>query len=672
LRRQHDLLERWNLPESRNLPKQRVGLVRALLFALASLILVAAHAEESAKVSSLGQYRGYSQTSYDGWVRASDYITARDGTRLAADIIRPARGGVAAGEQLPVIWTYDRYHRADLKDGRLSTQLDESPWLRTVIRHGYVIGVVDVRGGGASFGSRRGELFPQEAQDCYDVTEWFAAQPWCNKRVGMFGRSYMGMIQYLAASVAPPHLVAIFPEMALFDLYSFVYPGGVFRDDFVSEWSRRLTELDKVRPAAGVDADNGGALLAKALKEHQANQAVLETVAALPFRDSKEKATGSSPYVERSPATYLSRIKNSKVAIYHLSGWYDMWPRDALLWFKNLDNPRKLVIGPWAHTQSNGLDLAAEHLRWYDYWLKGIDNKVMSEPPIHYYTMGAPEPAAWRSASQWPLPDEKPVRFYFEQGPSKSDSLLGEESPTAASGKDDYRVDYSTTSGKATRWTNGYGGAFGYTDMADNDMKGLTYTTQPFSSGVEVTGHPLINLWISSSSKEIDLFAYLEEVDQNGNSQYVTEGVLRSSHRATFAPPVDYLGLPYHRGFASDASKLAGDEPVNLVFDLLPTSFIIDRGHRIRITLTGADANNASTPQQSPPPVVSVYRNVNHASYITVPIIASPGGAVDAASQSQGGGSGWLLISVALAALALVIASAAIIKGASIGRKPSS
>jgi putative CocE/NonD family hydrolase len=635
--------------------------IAVLLLLFAWLIVSPARAADGGKVSSLGRYSGYTPETYDGSVRTSDYISVPDGTRLAVDIFRPARGGVVANEPLPVIWTYERYHRADMKGGRLITQLDESPWLRTVIRHGYVLGVVDARGAGASFGSRQGELLRREAQDCYDVTEWFATQPWCSKRVGMFGRSYMGIIQYLAASLAPPHLVAIFPEMAMFDLYSFIYPGGVFRADFVSKWSERLRELDTVHPAVAVDGDE--ALLAKAVQEHQANQSVLDMVARFPFRDSKDTRTGGIPYLERSPTTYIDQIRKSKVAIYQLAGWYDMWPRDATQWFLNLDNPQKLVIGPWAHTQSTGLDLAAEHLRWYDCWLKDVHNTIMDEPPISYYTMDAPAQEAWRSAWQWPLPDQKLENYYFREGPSNTvpssnDGLLVAEERPSEQGKDDYKIDYTTTSGRASRWTNGYGGPFGYPNMAVNDAKSLTYTTKPFSSGVQITGHPVINLSLSASSKDLDLFAYLEEVDQSGESRYLTEGVLRVSHRATSSAPFKNVGLPYHRSFVADAESLVDGRAVDLAFDLLPTSFIIPKGRRIRVTIAGADADNAATAELYPPPMVSIYRNASHISYITLPIVPSVEKVDNAAAHSQGATFSWWVLAGALAVVAVGISLA--------------
>jgi putative CocE/NonD family hydrolase len=606
-----------------------------LFLSLFLMIPVAGNAQEE-RVSQLGRYHGYSEPIYDNWVRTSQYVEVRDGTKLAVDIFRPAySNGTPVEVPLPVLWTHDRYQRAFISSANIITQLWQEPWLETMLRHGYVIGVVDVRGGGASYGTRTGPFSREETQDAYDITEWFASQPWSNGRIGMYGRSYLGITQYLAASTAPPHLVAIFPEMAMFDLYSFAYPGGVFRHDFVSEWGSGVRRLDtnQAFPNVPVDEDHNRAMLQEAVAEHLGNADVYALAAGPTYRNSLAE-NDEMLHIERSPATYLEEVKQSGIAAYHLVGWYDMYPRDALLWFNNLEpnNPQKIVIGPWNHSASEGLDWAAEHLRWYDFWLKGVDNGIMDEPPIHYYTMGAPPEQAWRTAWQWPLPEEEPTHYYFHGGPSGSvesvnDGLLSLQVPANPSGQDDVTVDYSTTTGRATRWTNGYGGAFGYPDMTTNDEKGLTYTTPPLDTDIELTGHPIVHLWVSSTAADGDFFVYLEEVEDLGeptpnfHSHYITEGTLRASHRVISTPPYEYLSLPYHRSFAEDIAELPIGEPVELVFDLHPTSNIFDQGHRIRLTITFADRDNTQTLELSPAPTVSIYRNTDYASYIVLPVI---------------------------------------------------
>jgi putative CocE/NonD family hydrolase len=570
------------------------------------------------RVSQPGVYKGYSQPLYSEISTTSQYIPTRDGTKLAALIMRPAQNGTPVSTPLPVIWTHMRYHRERILDW---------PWLPTVLKHGYVIVAVDVRGSGASYGKYLGTESPEETRDAYDITEWLAIQPWSDGNIGMYGRSYMGITQYMAASTAPPHLKAIFPEMAEIDHYSFFYSGGVFRDDFVRQWGNMINGLDK--NGLAVDEDLDKTMLQEAQKEHGSSLDMLELYSNSPYRDSTSALTGTQVYILNNPATYLNEIRNSGIPVYIWQGWNDMFPRDALLWYSNLTNPKKITMGPWSHPELGSLDLATEQLRWYDYWLKGIDNGVMSEAPIYYYTMGEGKKVGWHPAWQWPLPEEKRTNYYFDGANSGSvksinDGSLSLALPETSGGKDQYTVDYSTTSGKSTRWTAGYSQIPpAYSTMMFNDAKGLTYTTAPLAAQVEVTGHPVVHLWITSSAKDGDFFVYLEDISEANFSKYVTEGNLRASQRAVSSAPYETLGLPYHRSYAEDIADLPG-EPVELVLDLLPTSYIFDAGHRIRVTITGADKDNALTPQLDPPPTVTLYHDSDHASYIEIPIIPNP------------------------------------------------
>ncbi|MBN2315850.1 MAG: CocE/NonD family hydrolase [Sedimentisphaerales bacterium] len=177
------------------------------------------------------------------------------------------------------------------------------------------------------------------------------------------------------------------------------------------------------------------------------------------------------------------------------------------------------------------MDRATELLRWYDYWLKDIDNGIMDEPPVLYGVIGLSRNKSIRWSDQWPPADSHPVDYYFCDGPSKSvdsvnDGLLSTIAPK--SGTDRYKVDYTTTSGSKTRWT---GGTPAYPDMTTNDRKALTYTTAVLANDVEIAGHPVVHMWIECTADDVDLFAYLEEVEPDGRSTYITDGCLRASNR---------------------------------------------------------------------------------------------------------------------------------------------
>lgn len=594
-------------------------------------------------ISRLGEYQGYSNEVYDGYKRTSQYITVRDGTKLATDIYFPTLEGIVAEKPLPLIWSLRRYHRILYDENEEIIIPVEFPLLRRLLKHGYILAIVDVRGGGASYGSRRGEILPEEAEDGYDVNEWFANQSWCDGNIGMYGISYSGITQYLVAGKAPPHLKAIIPEMAMLDSYSFVYPGGVFKEEFITTWGERNIFLDKGRKPVPVDEDQDGSMMKAAVIQHQSNIDLLKLIEKSPYRDSETH--GEKWYTDWSPHAYIDGINKSGIAVYHMAGWYDLYPRDQLTWFNNLTVPQRLLMAPWSHNTGwmgvSGWEKMVEPLlgyepsyekilefhfvemlRWYDYWLKGIDNGIMNEPSLHYYTMGEPKEKAWKTSTHWPLEKEKKVSYYLQSGPSGSinsvnDGNLSPTDPVSQRGHDEYKVDLSTTTGKATRWTNGYGGPINYPDMRENDSKALTYTTEPLNEPLEITGHPVLHLWVNPS-RDLDVFAYLEEVDLNGYSHYLTEGVLRVSHRALTKPTYKNMGLPYHRSYKEDILPIT-DEAVELVFDLHPISNIFDQGHRIRLTITCADKDNYQTRDISGQ--MMVYRNTKHSSFISLPII---------------------------------------------------
>lgn len=221
------------------------------------------------------------------------------------------------------------------------------------------------------------------------------------------------------------------------------------------------------------------------------------------------------------------------------------------------------------------------------------------------------------------------MRFYLGEGrtgsvASTSDGVLHAEPPGRATAHDIYTVDYTTTSGEHARW-NAINWARDYPDMRSNDEKALTYTTPPLETDVRVIGHPVAHLWLATDAPDLDLFVYLEEVNSQGRSTYITEGNLRASHRTEGEAPFDNLDLPYHRHYESELAAIPSGEAVELIFDLLPTAYRFRRGNRIRITVAFADADNFDTPFLNPPPEVRLVRDIDHASFVDLPIVLSQG-----------------------------------------------
>jgi len=547
-------------------------------------------------------YRGYSSPIYEDWVRSSQYVAARDGTELAVDIYRPAVKGEAVDKAYPVVWEFTPYRRAFYdKKGKLILTAERQGMLE-LTRYGYVIAVADTRGMGASYGSRRGMSNRTEAADGYDLTEWFAKQPWCNGKVGMWGASYNGSTQMSTASMMPPHLKAIFPEVTEFDKYDMQGRGGL-----LGQFGTRPDDpytADLI--TAPVDEDTDQRMLKEAVEQHKYNVPMAPVWEDMPYRDSVSPILGTRYWMESSPSTYLAQLQRSGVASYFLGGWHDEFRRDVLVMFANMRNS-KVIVGPWGHVTREGFDIFAERLRFYDFWLKGIQNGIMKEPPIHYFVQGAPRETEWRAAWKWPLPEEIRRDLYL-----RSRGELGDNSSTDLDAKDDYRTDYSVTCGQVQfLW-----------EPCVQDQKALTYTTAPLATDIDLTGHPIVHLWISMTADDGDFFTYLEDVDPSGGAKIITyDGRLKASHRALANPPYNLFRLPWHPSRERDIMPLKPGEPSELIFDLLPTSYVISQGHRVRIAMTCADPRQRKRTELSPPPVVGVYRDKLHASYISLPVI---------------------------------------------------
>jgi len=155
-----------------------------------------------------------------------------------------------------------------------------------------------------------------------------------------------------------------------------------------------------------------------------------------------------------------------------------------------------------------------------------------------------------------------------------------------------------------------------------NDTKGFTWTTAPLNAPVEVVGHPIVHLWVTSSAHDFDAIVFLEDVDSTGHSGYVTEGVLRASHRRLGKPPFDNFGLPWPESFKEDITPLPTG-PAELVLDLHPTAKRFQAGHRIRVTVQGADRDTHLAVHPKPPPRVSIYHDTDHRSRIELPVLAT-------------------------------------------------
>ena len=590
-------------------------------------------------------------------IRFSRYVTVRDGTSLAMDIYRPTKDGIVVETPppLPAVFSFTPYLRArymrDASGNITGTQYSSEEYIDRLTKHGYIVAIADTRGMGASYGFRASPGDRVEARDAHDLIEWLAVQPWCNGNIGTFGFSYLGQTQLEALSTQPPHLKAAFIGETAFDNYDCWSRNGIPRRSGGEVPPNPAQEALEVVPVDGdVDTDGDGKpdKLWEAVKEHVKNGPFTGLVTTIPYRNSLSPfyVGGAKPYWEDTSArTYLPEFRQSKVPVYIYAGWYDFSRRDSMTLFSNWPGPVKIIVGPWRHgddffKKSICMDLGVECLRFFDYWLKDIDNGIMEEPPIYFNVMdtpvsGTPKAGNWRSASKWPLPNIEKAIYYLHAGRSGTATsvndgklnMLSPGEPMGDKGQDDYTIDYGITANLEPLSTMPVisGAGPGGTEL---DQRGLTYTSEPLEADLEVTGHPMVELWVSSDNRDADFMVFIEDVDPKGRSTYITDGRLRASLRAVNTPPYNFLSLPWHRAYPEDEMLLTPRQPVKLDIDMMPTSYVFKEGHHIRFAITGSQGRIFDLKKQGNPNVptsVSVYRKKSLESFVVLPVVTKSG-----------------------------------------------
>jgi len=601
-------------------------------------------------------------------VYSSHYLTMRDGVKIAVDLYLPE--GLRQGEKIPSILHQTRYFRSIELRWPLRLFLGRKPYDHTTlyadrrekfVTSGYAWIDVDVRGSGASFGGRICPWSPDEIRDGAEIVDWIVGQPWSSGKVGAMGISYDGTTSEFLLVNRHPAVRAVAPRFCLFDTYTDIaFPGGIHAAWFTENWGRTNRALDRnaVHEALGwwikllitgvqpVQSDRDRSIRAAAARAHADNFDVHAGALSMTFRDD---VTPSDPYHKAqgspeglaghpldvsgsiglfSPHNYVKDLEASGAAIYGYSGWFDgAYPHSAIKRFLTVRTPgSRLVLGPWNHgggwnidpfegLHPSGFDHEAELLRFFDAHLKGADTGIVDEEPVRYYTMGE---GKWKAAETWPPAGAETVTYYLA-----ADNALTQSVPAAGSGHDEYQVDYSAATGEDSRWRTqlSIDAAVRYPDRSGSDEKLLVYTSEPLGRDMEVTGHPVVTLFVSSTAEDGNFLAYLEDVDEEGRVTYVTEGGLRAIHRrlSDEEPPYAQV-VPYRTFRREDAMPLVSGEAAELVFDLLPTSYLFREGHSIRIALAGADRSHFDTLFDEPP-TVRFHWDGAHPSRIDLPVV---------------------------------------------------
>lgn len=579
-------------------------------------------------------------------VPRSCYVTMRDGCRLAVDVHLPEPlDGLAEPQSFPAILLFTPYYRRfKLRSGASGEANPNSGKFRDLfVPRGYAVVVVDVRGTGASFGTRDSFRSPKEREDSREITDWVVAQPWSDGTVGATGVSYLGAAADFLASTGHPAVKAIAPLFSVWDTYADNYfPGGIQLKELTKVYDDLMVALDHDRRdllarfvyfanpdfegPQPVDEDPDGALLKDAVREHLGNFRQTEFMREFCFREEGLPYDPDFSSASFSPYSVAGGVRRD-VAILSVSGWLDGagYTNGAISRFLTLDrNPRHLLVGPWDHgaridvspwraTQEASFSLlAGEVLRFFDHYLRRLDTGLDQEALVHLYALHA---EAWRAAPTW-LPGPAGRSLYL--GPQgRLDGAPGQ--PQSAT----HKVDFARGTGHGTRYERiaGINSTLYYANWQDRTDAMLSFTSAPLQADEELVGHALADLWLSSSEPDAGLFVYLTEVEADGTERYVTEGLLRALHRKESEAPESYRTTwPFRTFRRADAAPLVPGRMERIRIPFLPTAWCFKAGSRIRFSLAGADADHCSQIPHGRPPYLEVCFGEGTRSRIELPL----------------------------------------------------
>ena len=560
------------------------------------------------------------QALYRVMIQPGVSVKMRDGVSLVADVYRPV-----SDEKFPVLLERTPYNRAG--DARTANELAS---------HGYVVVLQDTRGRFAS----GGEFYPfrNESMDGFDTVEWAAKLDQSNGRVGMFGGSYVGATQMLAAMAVPPHLVSIFPYVTASEYYDgWTYQNGVLMQWFSSSWTSGLA-IDTLR------------------RQAEFTQAPKEWVNTLPLQDYPllkiPQPSSLAAYFldwlthERDDAYWQQwRVSDhySQMTVMglHAGGWHDLFLKGSIKNYTGLRQQaataearagQRLMVGPWAHapTSPTGkigdvvfgkdavLNMTATALKWFDYSLKGIKNEYSSSAPVRLFIMGD---NVWRDEQEFPLARTRYTKYYLHSTKGANsvngDGLLSAAAP-ATERTDEF--DYDPQNPVPTiggRLCCGQAIPPGPADQRPNESRAdvLVFSTPPLTEDTEVTGFISLELYASTSAVDTDLTALLVDVDESGYARFLTDGIMRARYRES----------------TRQATEVVPGKIYKYTIDLWATANVFKARHRIRLYIsssnfprfnrnlnTGEDIIAASRSLRAHQ---TIYHDREHSSALILPVI---------------------------------------------------
>ncbi len=561
-------------------------------------------------------------------------VPMRDGVVLRADVYRPSGGSrhPTLLQRIPYGKHSPRYR---------SMYLDP---MRALDR-GYAVVIQDVRGRHAS----DGEWYPyaNEAVDGYDTLDWIASQSWSDGTVGMFGISYHGATQWLAATEAHPALKAIVPGVTADSYYdSWTYLGGVFQLFWISGWASGFV-LDDFPPRSERSPE-ARALLREWRRDPFAiaNHLPLSEMPALREVCDYYYDWLAHPTYDDYWKSFAPREKYDRITVPALNqgGWYDGFIRATLRNYEDMQEQggselartqQHLVVGPWLHqplpdpSAGNGyfgpsasgaaIDWHGMQLAWFDRWLRDEDNGVDSDPSAYLFIMGANE---WRAEEVWPPPDAETMTLFLHSS-GRANTLNGDGTLSAdppGSGEPSDHFLYNPANPVPTVGGAHLGGVptlfeVGVQDQRAVESRGdvLVYTSEPLERDTEVTGYVTLDLWAATTGVDTDWTGKLVDVHPDGRAQNVCDGILRASYRDSLESP-----SPIHAG-----------EVYRYRVEVGPTAMLFRKGHQIRLEVSSSNfpayARYTGSPHDQSsnmsPSTQTVLHDADHPSALQLPVV---------------------------------------------------
>jgi uncharacterized protein len=505
-------------------------------------------------------------------------VPMRDGTLLYADVFRPD-----TTDKVPIIINIGVYQKDKLWVPPPDLEEAANPYMNweTVnpewwCPRGYACVRVDARGAGRSPGKSEPSSY-QEGTDTHDAIEWFAKREWCSGNVGMLGISYHAGSQWRAANMQPPSLKAIMPWEGRADQYrDQAYHGGIFAMGFIGNWWLTHTAHHLLGRPRSYNPD-----------------AFHNDMMWLMMRNDLD-----SEYWRMASA----RWDRVTVPVYSVGNWggFSMHLRgNTEGYMLAASKHKKLRIHTGTHFHPfHSEEGRMDQLRWFDHWLKGIDTGIMDEPPVklEIRTGGSPGRYAFRTENEWPLARTQWTKVHLRIA---SDAPSGEAmaaegdlfcDPTKEEKKLTYSASGSTKAGIAS-------GSSLSTTHGNTGRTGVSFESGPMPEDTEVTGPLMLNLWVSSTSEDMDIFVTIRNISPDGEDvcevgqhgqpiPCVTKGWLRASHRKLDKEK----SLPYRPYHSHDERWwLKPNEPVECQIEIWPTSMVFNKGHKLRLDIQPRD-----------------------------------------------------------------------------------